>query len=202
MFIRGTPCRDRNSARRCKSVKALQEHLGVLHDADVLVPQLLEHLARVLKSGYGLPCPPPMLNQQKAKHKRRANAMLNKVRNRSSRYSDKTCKLCQLRAYIRVDYAACEGLLTLCTQLRADRDARYAQLAQEWQRQAPITLFERLRDLLAKSGNRGRKETRRRGERKNKESSGDRKRSDRKSKIQTQIPHPSYRSSLPILRTQ
>lgn len=36
-----------------ESVKALQETLGFIHDADVLVPQLTAHLARLLKPGYG-----------------------------------------------------------------------------------------------------------------------------------------------------
>ena len=35
-------------------IKALQEHLGEIHDADVLVPTLQEHLARLLKKGHGL----------------------------------------------------------------------------------------------------------------------------------------------------
>lgn len=34
-------------------VKVLQERLGALHDADVLVPQLAERLAHLLKPGYG-----------------------------------------------------------------------------------------------------------------------------------------------------
>ena len=34
-------------------IKALQEHLGEIHDADVLVPTLEENLARMLKPGYG-----------------------------------------------------------------------------------------------------------------------------------------------------
>ncbi len=34
-------------------IKELQEHLGEIHDADVLVPQLTEHIARLLKPGYG-----------------------------------------------------------------------------------------------------------------------------------------------------
>jgi hypothetical protein len=36
-----------------ETVKALQEHLGEIHDADVLVPQLTEQLDRLLKVGYG-----------------------------------------------------------------------------------------------------------------------------------------------------
>jgi hypothetical protein len=35
------------------AVKALQETLGFIHDADVLVPQLTEHIARLVKPGYG-----------------------------------------------------------------------------------------------------------------------------------------------------
>jgi hypothetical protein len=35
-----------------EKVKALQEHLGEIHDADVLAPQLTAHLARLLKPGY------------------------------------------------------------------------------------------------------------------------------------------------------
>jgi CHAD domain-containing protein len=34
-------------------VKALQEHLGEIHDRDVLVPRLEEHLSRLLKAGHG-----------------------------------------------------------------------------------------------------------------------------------------------------
>ncbi len=35
------------------TVKALQDHLGFLHDADVLVPQLTAHLAHLLKDSFG-----------------------------------------------------------------------------------------------------------------------------------------------------
>lgn len=34
-------------------IKALQEHLGEIHDADVLVPRLEEHLVRLLEPGHG-----------------------------------------------------------------------------------------------------------------------------------------------------
>jgi hypothetical protein len=34
-------------------VKTLQDHLGFLHDADVLVPQLTEHLTHLLKDSFG-----------------------------------------------------------------------------------------------------------------------------------------------------
>lgn len=36
-----------------ETVKALQDHLGFLHDADVLVPQLTAHLAHLLKDSFG-----------------------------------------------------------------------------------------------------------------------------------------------------
>ena len=36
-----------------ETVKALQDHLGFLHDADVLVPQLTAHLTHLLKESFG-----------------------------------------------------------------------------------------------------------------------------------------------------
>jgi CHAD domain-containing protein len=36
-----------------EQIKDLQEHLGEIHDADVLVPRLEEHLARLLEEGHG-----------------------------------------------------------------------------------------------------------------------------------------------------
>lgn len=36
-----------------ETVKALQDHLGFLHDADVLVPQLTAHLSSLLKPAFG-----------------------------------------------------------------------------------------------------------------------------------------------------
>ena len=36
-----------------ETVRTLQEHLGEIHDADVLVPRLLEHLNRLIEEGYG-----------------------------------------------------------------------------------------------------------------------------------------------------
>lgn len=36
-----------------EEIKALQEHLGEIHDADVLVPKLTAHQAKMLKGGYG-----------------------------------------------------------------------------------------------------------------------------------------------------
>src|SRR5207253_1576122 len=40
-------------AKATEQIKSLQEHLGVIHDADVLVPRLEEQMARLLKRGYG-----------------------------------------------------------------------------------------------------------------------------------------------------
>ena len=36
-----------------QGIKDLQEHLGEIHDADVLVPRLEEHLAHLLRAGHG-----------------------------------------------------------------------------------------------------------------------------------------------------
>ena len=36
-----------------ETVKTLQDHLGFLHDADVLAPQLTEHLTHLLKDSFG-----------------------------------------------------------------------------------------------------------------------------------------------------
>jgi hypothetical protein len=96
-----------------ESVRSLQEHLGEIHDADVLVPQLTEHLARLLRDGYG--------------------------ENRQGE---------PLVGVHRVDFDACEGLLTLCQQVRADRDQRYAQLREDWKQLRDRQTFENLRALL------------------------------------------------------
>jgi hypothetical protein len=36
-----------------REIEQIQEHLGTIHDADVLVPQLNQHLAHLVKAGYG-----------------------------------------------------------------------------------------------------------------------------------------------------
>lgn len=43
------PFYDANFAKAIGEIKAVQEHLGNIHDADVLVPQLLDHLRDTLK---------------------------------------------------------------------------------------------------------------------------------------------------------
>ena len=96
-----------------ESVRMLQEHLGEIHDADVLVPQLTEHLARQLHDGYG-----------------------------------ETKKGEPFVGVHRVDFDACQGLLTLCRQARSDRDKRYARLLQDWNTLQEKQSFESLRALL------------------------------------------------------
>ncbi|MCS6775187.1 MAG: CHAD domain-containing protein [Chloroherpetonaceae bacterium] len=41
-------------AQAIETVRLLQEHLGEIHDADVLVPHLTEHLCHLLAPGYGV----------------------------------------------------------------------------------------------------------------------------------------------------
>lgn len=52
VYVTYTPFGDAFTAV-LNEIKLLQEHLGQLHDADVLVPQLTRQLARTLKDGYG-----------------------------------------------------------------------------------------------------------------------------------------------------
>jgi hypothetical protein len=134
--------------RALKAVKALQEHLGVLHDADVLVPQLLEHMARVLHAGYGpqASSPTPISGKNaKPRHDRGKSA-----RNGApAAQISKVIQALPIAGVHRVDYLACQGLLNLCTKTRSDRDARYTQLVQDWQRLKSELLFDRLRQLIA-----------------------------------------------------
>ena len=48
-----TPAFAARFAAGLETVKALQDHLGFLHDADVLVPQLTAHLTHLLKDSFG-----------------------------------------------------------------------------------------------------------------------------------------------------
>ena len=94
-------------------VKLLQEYLGDLHDADVLVPLLTEHLTRLLGSGFG-----------------------------------KTKKGEPILGVHRVDFEACQGLLTLCRETRDKREATYERLVRAWKRLLEERVFENLRMLL------------------------------------------------------
>ena len=131
-----------------KAVKALQEHLGVLHDADVLVPQLLEHTARVLQAGYGPQASPSAPKGGKDAHPAHGKGKSAKNATHASPAMKDTDAL-PIAGVHRVDYLACQGLLDLCTKTRNDRDARYAQLGQDWQRLKNELLFDRLRQLIA-----------------------------------------------------
>ncbi len=155
-------------------VKDLQEHLGVLHDADVLVPEILQHLGRLVKNGYGLPTAAEQagMNEVKSEQSKTKSAAYNAHSAKSGKpanadktahvhksdKSGKSAKALPIVGVHQVDYAACDGLLTLCAQLRAERDARYAQLTQEWQQIRANQVFENLRHLLTRNqGIEGRK---------------------------------------------
>jgi len=100
-------------ARATEEIKALQEHLGEIHDADVLVPRLEEHLSRLLRKGYGL-------NKKGAPR----------------------------TGVSRVDLDACQGLLTLCLQVRAERIDRYQRFLNDWQQLRDRQFFDNLLTLL------------------------------------------------------
>ena len=94
-------------------VKALQDHLGVLHDADVLTPQLSAHLAHLLQDGFGVDAVgEPIVGVH------------------------------------RVDFDACQGLITLCRQTRTERDARYEAFLRDWQGLHERGVFGTLRALV------------------------------------------------------
>ena len=131
-----------------KAVKALQEHLGVLHDADVLVPQLLEHMARVLHTGYGPQTPAPSSAQNASPAFKKGKPTPKGI---PGAKTAKEIESLPIAGVHRVDYLACQGLLNLCTKTRSDRDARYARLVQDWQQLKSEFLFDRLRQLIASS---------------------------------------------------
>ena len=94
-------------------VKALQEHLGEIHDADVLVPRLEEHMSRLLESGHG-----------------------------------KT-KKGELKTGVHlVDLEACQGLLTLCKQVRDERVDRYRRFLNAWADLREKQVFHNLVEML------------------------------------------------------
>jgi CHAD domain-containing protein len=97
-------------------VKSLQEHLGEIHDADVLVPRLEEHLVRLLKPGHG--------------------------------HDDHG----ELRTGVDlVDLDACQGVLTLCIQLRKERTSRYQLLLKDWARLRESKFFEGLVSMVSQA---------------------------------------------------
>ena len=93
-------------------VKSIQEHLGAVHDSDVLVPQLTAHLGQLLKRG-----------GEDKRGEPQAGVHL-------------------------VDFDACQGLLTMCQEMRARRDKNFQKLLAEWQRLQGEQFFDRLQDVL------------------------------------------------------
>jgi len=100
-------------AKATEQIKSLQEHLGEIHDADVLVPKLEEQMARLLKPGHG---------------------------------KDKNG---ELRTGVNlVDLEGCQGILTLCLQVRDERSDRYRRLLDDWNQYRDTKFFENLVSLL------------------------------------------------------
>ena len=100
-------------SKATEQIKALQEHLGEIHDADVLVPRLEEQLTRLLKVGHG----------KNKKGELRTGANL-------------------------VDMEGCQGLLTLCIQVRDERADRYLRLLNDWEQYRTNGFFESFTQLL------------------------------------------------------
>lgn len=135
-------------AQALKVVKGLQEHLGALHDADVLVPQLLEHMTRLLQSGYG-PQKVPVAQIPNAVFEVPTEDKQHKKAVPQSVALIQQMEKLPIAGVHRVDYAGCEGLLSLCMRTRDERDLRYTQLLKEWQQIQKKQVFARLRTLLA-----------------------------------------------------
>ena len=115
LYVNHTPY-GKDFIKVTEQVKALQEHLGEIHDADVLVPRLEQQMARLLKPGHG-----------KGKDG-------------------------QLRTGVRlVDLEACQGLLTLCAQIRDERTDRYRRLLADWAQYCEQRVFENLVLLLKRA---------------------------------------------------
>jgi ferritin len=96
-----------------ETVKTLQDHLGFLHDADVLVPQLTAHLTHLLEDSFG------------------------------TDHRDEPVVGVHF-----VDFDAGIGLLTLCRETRAERDAAYAKFLTDWVQWQNQELFSQLIALL------------------------------------------------------
>lgn len=97
-------------------IKGLQEHLGEIHDADVLVPRLEQHLGTLLKQGHG----------RDKRGEPRAGVDL-------------------------VDLDACQGLLTICLQVRDEREDRYRRFLNDWSRLRESRFFDDLTALIKQS---------------------------------------------------
>ncbi len=112
-LVAGHTAHGKEFAKATEQIKSLQEHLGEIHDADVLVPRLEEQMARLLKPGHG---------------------------------KDKNG---QLRTGVNlVDLEGCQGLLTLCIQVRDERADRYRRLLNDWTQYRDTQFFENFVSLL------------------------------------------------------
>ncbi len=125
-------------AQSLEAVKAIQEYLGALHDADVLVPRLLEHLGYILRDGYGTHS-----SEEDSRKDSQKEGFDTEGFDMEGR---------PIAGVHRVDYDACRGLLNLCTQTRDGRDASYGQLLEAWRTMKAARQFDRLRDLLTGKG--------------------------------------------------
>ena len=96
-----------------KRLKKLQELLGNIHDADVMVPCITEQLSSLLKNGFG------------------SNGNGESV------------------AGVRLaDFDSCQGMLTLCLEIRNEREAWFQELLIEWARLKESLFFEKFVILL------------------------------------------------------
>lgn len=100
-------------------VKAIQERLGTIHDADVLVPQLHAHLRQTLEL--------PKEKKTKTKQKRTPVPEV---------------------GVHRADWDAAAGLLTLCRQRAAARDTTYEAFRRHWAELTETGFWERLDTLI------------------------------------------------------
>jgi hypothetical protein len=103
-----------------RHVKALQEHLGEIHDADVLVPPLEAHIVS-------------LFSDQEASHKRRR----------------KNGKKAAAPVGVHLhDLDAAAGLLSICRAKRDERDARFLVLKDFWSNLREERVFETLCALV------------------------------------------------------
>jgi hypothetical protein len=91
-------------------MKMLQDHLGVIHDADVLVPELELHLRSLL--------------QPRGKYKKAPVGVHS------------------------VDLEGAAGIITLCRDKRAERDARYEKFIEAWRQLREEKFFDSVNTLV------------------------------------------------------